>query len=59
MVKVAKRKPLCYEGKPQKLALLERGEVQKGRFFEFIPLERRAAAKIPNRLDASSSCPAR
>lgn len=37
MVKVAKRKPLCNEGKPQKLALQDRGAVQKRRFFEFIP----------------------
>jgi len=33
MVKVAKLKPLYYEGKPKKLALLEKGAVQKGRFF--------------------------
>ena len=30
MVKVAKRKPLCNEGKPQKLALLDRGQSKKG-----------------------------
>lgn len=61
MVKVAKRKPLRNEGKPQKLALLDRGQSKKGDSLSSYPVERRAAAKIPNLylLDGSSSCPAR